>query len=97
MPVCAACGTRYGSTVRICVHDGTPLVTGRIHDQHLGTLLDGKYRIDSFITAGGMGSVYRAVHVLLDKTVAVKVIKTNSSHRTKSSPGSSGKRAPRPI
>ena len=75
MPVCTTCGTSYGSTVRICVHDGTPLLTGRPHDQHLGTLLDGKYRIDSFITAGGMGSVYRAVHVMLDKTVAVKVIK----------------------
>ena len=75
MPVCTTCGTSYGSTVRICVRDGTPLLTGRPHDQHLGTLLDGKYRIDSFITAGGMGSVYRAVHVMLDKTVAVKVIK----------------------
>jgi serine/threonine-protein kinase len=75
MPVCATCGTSYGSTVRICVRDGTPLVTRRTDHQHLGTLLDGKYRIDSFITAGGMGSVYRAVHVMLDKTVAVKVIK----------------------
>ena len=76
MPVCTTCGTAYGSTVRICVHDGTPLLTVRTHDQHLGTLLDGKYRIDSFVTAGGMGSVYRAVHVMLDKTVAVKVIKS---------------------
>ena len=75
MPVCATCGTSYGSTVRICVRDGTPLATRRTDHQHLGTLLDGKYRIDSFITAGGMGSVYRAVHVMLDKTVAVKVIK----------------------
>src|SRR5258705_12724456 len=76
MPVCATCGTTYGSTVRIGVRDGTPLVTGRRDDQYLGTLLDGTYRIDSFITAGGMGSVYRAVHVMLDKTVAVKVIKS---------------------
>src|SRR5687768_4020625 len=75
MPVCATCGTTYGSAVRICVHDGTPLVTGRKDSQHLGTLLDGKYRIDSFVSAGGMGSVYRALHVMLDKTVAVKVIK----------------------
>jgi serine/threonine-protein kinase len=42
----------------------------------VGTLLDGKYRIDSFINAGGMGSLYRALHVMLDKTVAVKVIKS---------------------
>src|SRR5690349_15770980 len=75
MPVCTTCGTSYGSSVRICVRDGTPLVTGPTDNQYLGTLLDGKYRIDSFISAGGMGSVYRAQHVMLDKTVAVKVIK----------------------
>jgi eukaryotic-like serine/threonine-protein kinase len=75
MPVCPTCGTTYGSTVRICVHDGTPLATDRTDDRYLGTLLDGKYRIDAFINAGGMGSLYRALHVMLDKTVAVKVIK----------------------
>jgi serine/threonine protein kinase len=76
MPVCSTCGTSYGSTVRICVRDGTPLVAGPADDPYLGTLLDGKYRIDSFINAGGMGSLYRALHVMLDKTVAVKVIKS---------------------
>src|SRR5262245_59913711 len=75
MPVCTTCGTSYASTVRICVRDGTPLVTAKADNQYLGTLLDGKYRIDSFVSAGGMGSVYRAQHVMLDKTVAVKVIK----------------------
>jgi tRNA A-37 threonylcarbamoyl transferase component Bud32 len=75
MPVCSTCGTRYGSTVRICIKDGTPLVVGRIDDPHIGKLLDGKYRIDAFISGGGMGSVYRATHVMLNKPVAVKVIR----------------------
>jgi eukaryotic-like serine/threonine-protein kinase len=75
MPTCSTCGTQYGATVRICVRDGTPLVAGRADDPYLGRLLDDKYRIDSFISAGGMGSVYRAQHVMLGKTVAVKVIK----------------------
>jgi serine/threonine protein kinase len=75
MPVCSTCGTHYGVTVRICVRDGTPLVAGRADDPHLGKLLDDKYRIESFISGGGMGAVYRAQHVMLGKTVAVKVIK----------------------
>lgn len=75
MPICSSCGTTYGSTVRICVVDGTPLVAGRPDDPHIGQLLDGKYRIDAFISEGGMGSVYRATHVLLGKTVAIKLIR----------------------
>ena len=75
MPVCSTCGTRYDLTVRICVKDGTPLVAGRVDDPNIGKLLDGKYRIDAFISGGGMGAVYRATHVMLGKTVAVKVIR----------------------
>jgi serine/threonine protein kinase len=75
MAVCTTCGTSYGPTVRVCLRDGTALATEARH-QYLGTLIDGKYRIESFISAGSMGSVYRAVHVMLDKVVAVKVIKS---------------------
>jgi tRNA A-37 threonylcarbamoyl transferase component Bud32 len=75
MPICSSCGTSYESTVRICVVDGTPLVAGRPDDPHIGQMLDGKYRIDAFISEGGMGSVYRATHVLLGKTIAIKLIK----------------------
>jgi eukaryotic-like serine/threonine-protein kinase len=74
MAVCTACGTSYGPNVRICVHDGTPLNADARSDKYLGTLLEGKYRIDARIGAGGMGSVYRGEHVMLGKTVAVKVI-----------------------
>ncbi len=39
-----------------------------------GTILDGKYRIESFVGGGGMGSVYRAHHLELDKEVAIKTM-----------------------
>jgi serine/threonine-protein kinase len=75
MPTCPQCHTEYPSTVRICTRDGTPLDSGPAEDPHIGQLLDGKYRIDGFISQGGMGSVYRATHVMLGKTVAVKLIR----------------------
>ncbi len=39
-----------------------------------GTVIAGKYRIDSLLGEGGMGSVYRAEHLVLKAPVALKVI-----------------------
>jgi serine/threonine protein kinase len=47
----------------------------RLEDPLIGQTLAGKYRIDKLIKTGGMGSVYRGKHVLMDKTVAVKVLR----------------------
>ncbi len=75
MAVCPTCKTSYNATVRICPADGTPLPLDAAPDPNLGSLLEGKYRIDAFISAGGMGSVYRGTHVMLDKPVAIKLIR----------------------
>jgi len=40
----------------------------------LGEILDGKYRIDQQLGAGGMGNVYLATHLGTTRVVAVKVI-----------------------
>ncbi len=45
----------------------------------LGTRLDGKYDIHSVIAEGGFGVVYRATHRTLQKSVAIKVLKTPPS------------------
>ena len=49
------------------------LLTVRI-DPLLGTILDGKYRIDHLLAAGGMGNIYKAVHEHLQTVVALKIL-----------------------
>jgi serine/threonine-protein kinase len=39
-----------------------------------GDIIDGRYRIEAYLGGGGMASVYRATHVVLEQAVAIKVI-----------------------
>lgn len=43
----------------------------------VGTVLDGRYRIDTVLGKGGMGRVYKGEHTGIGKAVAIKVLHAN--------------------
>lgn len=73
MKKCPKCGIEYPDVTTLCPADGIALE--KTSDDLLGTVLAGKYRIDERLSEGGMGTVYRGTHVLMDKTVAIKVLR----------------------
>lgn len=73
MKACPKCGAEYPDTTTLCPTDGVALA--KTDDSLLGKVLAGKYRIDERLSEGGMGAVYRGTHTLMDKTVAIKVLR----------------------
>ena len=76
MRQCSKCERRFAAGETVCPHDGTILSDMvSFEEQAVGKTLDGKYRIDGFLKRGGMGAVYRGTHLMLNKPVAIKLIK----------------------
>lgn len=72
MKVCPQCSLKYGDDDARCFVDGTPLVP--VADPNLGRTLSGRYLVEEKLGEGGMATVYRARHLLVDRPVAVKIL-----------------------
>ena len=66
----------------ISAHDGEEAVkallqanTGEIYERLVGQTLDGRYLIERKIGEGGMGVVFAARHLVIERPLAIKVLK----------------------
>ncbi len=76
---CPRCGRENQDDARFCVGCGENLASvskkqREKKDTYLGQVLDGKYLILEHLGDGGMGKVYKAEQLSLNKIVAVKIL-----------------------
>jgi serine/threonine-protein kinase len=92
MTACPQCGLEYAAGEVFCPndgarlapkHDSTGVPVGRSSDADplIGQLLSGRYKIIRKIGEGGMGIVYEAEHVVIEKRVGLKVLREDFSRR----------------
>lgn len=73
---CPQCQRQYPRATRICPYDNQTLSLADPY--HLvGLTLAEKYRIEALVSIGGMGAVYSARHMGIDRQVAFKILQPN--------------------
>ena len=72
MKECTTCLSCLEDTCENCPNDGSRLET----TLEGPTLVDRKYQLERRLSQGGMGVVYRARHVDLQRTFALKLIRS---------------------
>lgn len=73
MKTCPNCSELFPDGVGACPRDGNVLQP--LRDPLLGQTLSGRFRLIERLGAGGMSSVYLARHMLIDRVVAIKMLR----------------------
>ena len=72
---CPSCGADAGDvSKKFCPSCGATFARGE-SDEYIGRTLARKYQVEALIGEGGMGKVYRARQLALDKVVVLKVLR----------------------
>ncbi len=76
MPECAQCHLQVDEGSRFCPYCGAAAVAPEPApgDPFLGAVVNGKFRVEALVGQGGMGKVYRARHLTLDREVVLKLL-----------------------
>jgi hypothetical protein len=74
MTECPRCGRCEDAGTLLCPADGSPMQVV----PPIPRTIDNKYRLEQLLGRGGMGAVYRARDMRLDRLVAIKVVRTES-------------------
>ena len=70
---CPQCNAEYSGNEIVCPKDRTMLLAPQ-KDELIGQILNERYKVVEEVGRGGMSAVYKGVHELMDRTVAIKVL-----------------------
>lgn len=74
---CIVCQREYSGELTNCPVDNVALTVLEVpRDPMVGTLFCDRFQITEVLGGGGMGMVYRATHLMMQRSVAIKILHT---------------------
>ncbi len=80
MKICPVCSRQYPDDIRFCQDDGTTLRADAPATTLVGQVVADRYHVLEKLGEGGMGQVYKAQHVKMDRLCAIKVMSPSMAH-----------------
>ncbi|NOZ88148.1 MAG: protein kinase [Deltaproteobacteria bacterium] len=74
MPYCKKCNARIDDGITLCPYCGSNPWDEGSQDPLVGRTVAGKFQLLELLGIGGMGRVYKARHIILDRFVVLKIL-----------------------